>query len=338
MSSVFVIAADDPLTNLRSFTAFSSVDLRRLEAGEVLGEPGSQMAFPNGISIETCFAVFVPAAEAARRLQIWDPSLHGTVKTLQFHLVEKNCTAADFQNLRLDPANSPQRWLIEKSLGTIGSKSELNLTREECQRLANLARTKPGPEGISMYWSKVLLDRAAQFQRQGFAGLPLYEMAGKPISALAHLRALMAERETVAREFAPLLTECGMLGDNSKSSLEPFHYWALYEANRHATLTLGAVYLLPVGERFQLLDVQYYVNGTYYTFATLYDVWPIELRQKPAALVWRGDFFSAPRLAYTRGVERLAYAAVMLQELKDSIRSFQKEALKPSELPLKAQP
>ena len=159
LRSSLLIAADDPLATLRSFSAFSSVDLRRLEAGEVLGEPGSQMEFPNGISTETCFAVFVPAAEAARRLQIWDPSLRGTLKTLQFHLVNKSCTVADFQNLRLDPANRPQRWLIDKSLATTGNKSELNLSRDECQQLASLARTKPGPEGIGAYWSQLLLDR-----------------------------------------------------------------------------------------------------------------------------------------------------------------------------------
>lgn len=333
------VAADDPLPSLKSFSAFTSVDLRRLEGGEILGEPGSQMEFPNGISTETCFAVLVPAEEAARRLQIWDPSLHGTLKTLQFHLVKKSCTAADFQSLTLLPANRPQRWLIDKSLATVSGKSELNLSRDEGQQLSALARTKPSPEAISAFWSKVLLDRTTRFQEQGFAGLPRYEMADQPISPLVHLRALLAERKAIAGEFAPLLNRCGMLGDSGKPTLEPFHYWALYEANRHATLTLGAVYLLPTSDRFQLLDVQYYVNGTYYTFATLYDVWPIELGQKPAALVWRGDFFSAPRLAYTRGVERLAYAAVMLQELKSSIRSFQKEVLNPAaELPLKPQP
>lgn len=339
LRSSLLIAADDPLGSLRSFSAFTSVDLRRLEALEVLGEPGSQMEFANGISTETCFAVFVPAAEAARRLQVWDPSLRGTLKTLQFHLVNKSCTAADFPKVILNTANRPQRWLIDKSLATANSKSELNLTRDECQALANLARTQPAPEGISAYWSKLLLDRTTQFQRHGFAGLRPYEVAGQTVSPLAHLRALLTEREAVAREFAPLLKECGILGESGKAALEPFHYWALYEANHHATLTLGAVYLLAAGDRFQLMDVQYYVNGTYYTFVTLYDVWPIELRQKPAALVWRGDFFSAPRLAYARGVERLAYAAVMLQELKDSIRLFQKEVLKPaSELPLKPLP
>jgi hypothetical protein len=104
----------------------------------------------------------------------------------------------------------------------------------------------------------------------------------------------------------------------------------LYEANRRATLTLGALYLLPLADRYQLLDAQYYVSGTYYTFVTLYEVWPIQAGGKLGALVWRGDFFSAPTLAYTRGVERLAYGAFMLQEPKKTIRSFQKDVLNPN--------
>jgi hypothetical protein len=141
---------------------------------------------------------------------------------------------------------------------------------------------------------------------------------------------MLGERPPLAREFAPLLGECGLLQDHGAASLKPFHYWGLYEANRHATLTLGAVYLLPLEDRYQLLDVQYYVSGTYYTFVTLYQVWPIQVGGKAGALIWRGDFFSTPTLAYTRGVERLAYGAFMLQELKKTIRSFQNQILKPS--------
>lgn len=322
------VAAADPLQKLGSFSAFSSVDIKRLEAGEILGEPGSQMDFPNGISTETCFVVPIPADEAAKRLQMWDPSLHGTLKTLEFHPIAKSCTDADFQSLRLNPGNRPHRWLLDKSLATTAAKSELHLSREECQRLANLANTKPSAESINAYWSRVLLERTKQFQQTGFAGLPSYEVTSQRVSPQAHLRTLMSEREAIAREFALLLQQCGMFGTDGKATLDPYHYWALYEANHHATLTLGAVYLRPEADRFQLLDVQYYVNGTYYTFATLYEVWPIQLGQKSGALIWRGDFFSAPKLAYTRGVERLAYAAVMLQELKTSIRYFQTKALK----------
>src|ERR1041384_2556390 len=63
LASVIVSAsaADDPLKKLGSFSAFSSIDLKRLEAGEILGEPGSQMDFPNAISTETFFAVPISA-------------------------------------------------------------------------------------------------------------------------------------------------------------------------------------------------------------------------------------------------------------------------------------
>jgi hypothetical protein len=35
-----------------------------------------------------------------------------------------------------------------------------------------------------------------------------------------------------------------------------------------------------------------------------------------AALVWRGDFFCARRFAFTKGAERMAYGAIVIQEIK----------------------
>jgi len=83
-------------------------------------------------------------------------------------------------------------------------------------------------------------------------------------------------------------------------------------------------YLLPVGDHHQLLDVQYYVSGVYYACVTLYEVWPIREGARLGSLVWRGDFFAAPTLAFTKGTDRLAYGAIMLQELKKAVRCFQK--------------
>ena len=113
----------------------------------------------------------------------------------------------------------------------------MNLTREEGRRLADLAKSKPGPEKISAYWSKVLLDRATLFQGVGLKGLPSYEMGAQPVSPAVHLQALVSERKSIAREFAPLLRECGLIGSEPNAARDPFHYWALYEVSRHATLT-----------------------------------------------------------------------------------------------------
>jgi hypothetical protein len=316
-----------PLEHLKTFSAFASVDPRSLQAGEILGEPGSLMKFPNGISAETCFLVPLPAAEAAKRLQLWDPSLRGTLKTLEFHPISNSCSIADFQNLILKPDIRAQRWLLEKTVAPLGRNSELNLTRDEARQLGDSVKASHDPPTVSAGWSRILLGRALEFQRHGFADMPPYELSGQTVQPAAQLRAMATERPSVAREFASLLRQCGVLEDKGAATIEPFYYWALYEANHHATLTLGALYLLPLSDRFQLLDAEYYVSGTYYTFITLYDVWPVQGAGKAGALVWRGDFFSAPTLAYTQGVERLAYGAFMLQEVKKTIRSFQHEVL-----------
>jgi hypothetical protein len=321
--SVATFAATDPLERLKSFSEFPAVDLRRLHAGDILGEPGSLMNFPQGISAQTCFAVPVTAEEAAKRLLVWDPSAHETLKAIAFHPVSEPCQAVDFQNLNLRSNKRSFLWLLDKTRATTAGESELNLTRDEARQLADCAKENPDPQAISGCWAKLLLERVTEFQRRGFSGVPPYEATGETVSPAAQLRAMLREQPTVAGEFAPLLEKCGVLGDEEAATLKPFHYWGLYEANHHATFVLGVVYLLPLGDHYQLLDAQYYVSGTYYTFVTLYEIWPTRVGEKSEALVWRGDFIAAPTLAFTKGFDRLAYGAIMVQEVKKAIRSFQ---------------
>lgn len=321
--SVAAFAGTDPLESLKSFSEFPAVDLRRLHEGDILGEPGALMDFPQGISAQTCFTVPVTAEEAARRLQFWDPSTQRTLKAFEFRAVSDPPKPGDFESLRLESNRRPFRWLLDKTLATTDGKSELNLTRDEARQLADCAKGNPDPQAIGVCWAKLLHERATAFRRGGFAGVPPYEATGETVSPSAQLQAMLREQPPVAREFAPLLRQSGVLGDEGTATLKPFHYWSLYEANHHATFTLGVVYLLPLGDRYQLLDAQYYVSGTYYTFVTLYEVWPTGAGEKPGALVWRGDFIAAPTLAFTKGFDRLAYGAIMLQEVKKAIRAFQ---------------
>ena len=318
-----VFAATDPLATLKAFSDFPAVDVRRLHAGDILGEPGSLMSLPQGISAQTCFTVPVTAEEAARRLLVWDPSAHEALKALAFHAVNEPCQAADFQSLNLKSSRRSFLWLLDKTLATTAGQSELNLTRDEARQLADCAKGNPDPQAIGGCWAKLLQERATAFQRRGFAGVSPYEATGETVSPAAQLRAMLGEQPTVANEFAPLLQQCGVLGDVGIATLKPLHYWGLYEANHRATFVLGVVYLLPLGDHYQLLDAQYYVSGTYYTFVTLYEVWPTRVGEKPEALVWRGDFIAAPTLAFTKGFDRLAYGAIMVQEVKKAIRTFQ---------------
>ena len=321
--SAVTFAASDPLNNLKGFTSFQSVELQKLLDGEILNDRASLMNSPDGISAQTCFVVPLPAAEVAKRLQAWDPSHHNTLKVAAFQALRSPCSPDDFQRLNLGPEQFGLGWLLDKTLATTAAKSELNLTHDEARQLATCAKSNSDPQGVGACWADLLRERATAFQDQGFAGVPPYEANGETVSPTAQLRSMLREESSVTHEFAALLRQTGVFGGERTTALKPLQYWGLYEANHRPTLNLGAIYLLPVDDHYQLMDVEYYVSGSYYDAVTLCEIWPIQIGDKTAALVWRGDFCSARTLAFTKGTERMAYGAIMVQEIKKIIRCFQ---------------
>ena len=325
--SVATLAADTgPFESLKSFSDFQQVDLNRLLNGDILSERGSLMDFPNGISAQTCFVALVPAEEAAKRLQMWDPSPHVELKAFAFHSLHVPCEPVDFQQLDFKTSQRPVRWLLDKIVASTPATSELNLARAEAQELAGCVRKRADPRKVSECMAKLLLGRASAFQQKGLDGCQPYEMAGESVSPAVQLRTMLREQLVIAHEFSPILKKVGLLENETVPSLTPFYYWTLFDADYHGTINLGAVYQLPVGNHFQLVDMDYYVSGNFYASATLFEVWPVQVRGKPGALVWRGDFFAAPMLAFTKGTERIAYGALMLQDIKKEIHCFQDEA------------
>ena len=122
------------------------------------------------------------------------------------------------------------------------------------------------------------------------------------VNPASHLRSLLQEQVLIAREFAPLLQRAGLVnGRAAMSPIRPSYYWRLFEADHHATLSLGAMYFLQVGDHYQMLDIEYYVSGTYYTTATLYEIWPIRDGVRTGSLVWCDVLCSAPILRFATG-------------------------------------
>lgn len=320
-----VARASDPLEDVRRFSDFAATDLRHVLDGDILGARSSLMNFPNGLSAQTCFVTPEAAGETARRLQVWDPLPHETLNVFAYQPMRGPCATADFQGLNLESNQGGIRWLLDKTLATTADKSDLNLTRAEAQQLANCARSNPDPQDIGACWGELLCDRAAAFQREGFDGLPPYEANGVTVSPGTQLREMMRDQPAISRQFATLLRESGLLGGGRAGSLTPTLYWTLFEANHHATLSLGAIFLLPQGDHYQLMDVQYYVSGKYYAAATLCEIWPLHIGEKSETLVWRGDFVAAPSLAFTKGTDRMIYTAILLQEIKKVVRCFQND-------------
>jgi hypothetical protein len=133
----------------------------------------------------------------------------------------------------------------------------------------------------------------------------------------------LLDQSRIAKEFAPILNACGLLDQDKKIDLAPEYYWSLFDADHHDTFNLGVIYRLAVGDHYEVVDVGYYASGSFFAEITLYEIWPISGGGKSGSLVWRGDLLSAPVLAYTKGTERIAYGALMLQDIKKSIHFFQ---------------
>jgi hypothetical protein len=315
-----------PVEAITNFSDFQQIDLNRVLNGDIFSERGSLMNFPNGISAQTLYALPLPVEQAARGLQLFDPSPYSELNVFAFHALHSPCESVDFQALDFQNRQKPVRWLLNKTVATTPARSELNLTHDEAQQLVGCLAKQADPQKASECWAKLLQARASAFQQNGLAGMMPYQVAGESVSPAEQIRSMLLEQLEIAHEFLPILKGIGLLGKDTMPSLTPFYYWTLFDADYHGTISLGAVYLLPVGNHFQIIDLEYYVNANYYTSATLYEVWPVQAEGKSEALVWRGDFFAAPTLRFTKGTERIAYGALMLQDIKKEIRCMQDEA------------
>jgi hypothetical protein len=329
--SIFLVAAvgcatalADPVSELKSFSDFKQVELDRLMKGEVLTERGSLMDFPNGITVQTCFAVPYPPEKVARCLQQWDPSRHQELKVFGFGRLSAPVVMKDFDSLDISGKPYPVRWLREKISATTESHSDLNLNRAEAKELSDCVQKSDAPATVKQCFSKLLLARATAFQRSGFFGGAAYELGSETVLPGRQLQAMLGEQTRIEKEFDAILKQSGILtGKDAK--LTPVYYYSFFDANHKASLSLGAMFMMPTGERIQLVDTEYYVCANYYTSTVLYEIWPIRAAGKEGSLVWRGDFFAAPTLAITKGTERVAYGALMLQSVKQFVRHFSED-------------
>jgi len=316
----------DTLAGLKQFSDFPKIDIKRLLEGEILSQRGPLMKFPNGISSQLVFAVPASPAETVQRLQRWDSKRCPSLKVYATQEFGDPSELKDFGNLYLylDPALRPVKWFLDQTKETTANSSVLNLTQIEAAGLAGCAGKDSSPKALGACWGNLLHARAAGFQRSGFASTLPYDFDVSPVNPAAHLRLMLQEQAGISGEFAPLLQRAGLLGDAAGSApLRPSYYWRLFQADHRATLSLGATYELAVGDRYQRLEVEYYVSGTYFTSATLYEIWPIREGGKTGSLVWCDVLCSAPALRFASGIERLASGVILVLEFKKMVHCFQ---------------
>jgi len=318
--------APDTLAGLKQFSDFSKIDTKRLLAGEILSQRGPLMKFPNGISSQLCFAVPKSPAETVKRLQTWDPTRCPSLDVYATYTLNDPIELKEFYGLyrHLDPKNRPVRWFWNQTLDTTAQSSDLNLTQNEALELTRCVGKNANAKTIGDCWGKLLFARVSGFQRNGITGSLPYEFDVESVNPASHLRSLLQENVLVARAFAPLLQRAGLVdGRTAIPPIRPTYYWRLFQADHRAVISLGATYLLQVGDHYQMLDIEYYVSGTYYSSATLYEIWPIRDGGRSGSLVWCNVLCSAPTLRFAAGIERLAIGVIITLEFKKCVRCFQ---------------
>jgi len=316
----------NPLAGLKEFSDFPKIDVRRLLEGEILSQRGPLMKFPNGISSQLVFAVPTSPEETIKRLQTWDSKLCPSLKVYASQDLHLPSEPGDFARLYkyLDPGLRPVKWLLDQTMATSARKSALNLTQIEAAKLARCVGKDASAKTVGSCWGDILLARALDFQRKGFAGALPYEFDLASVTPAQHLRSMLEEQVGISREFAPLLQRVGLVGGGAGIvPLTPSYYWRMFQADHRATLSLGATYDLGVGDHYQRLEVEYYVSGTYYTSATLYEIWPVQEGGRTGSLVWCDVLCSAPELRFASGIERLASGVILVLEFKKMVRCFQ---------------
>lgn len=272
---------------MKRFSDFSTIDMMRLLEVEILTQRVSLMNFPNGNSSQFCYAVPTPPAETARQFRKWEPTHCKSLKVHVSRRLRNLCELKEFSDLSLylDPGHRPIQRLFDKTMATSSGKSGLNLTRNEARELAGCVGKDADPKTLGACRARLLFARASDFQRNGFAGTHPYESGEKPVNPSSRIRSMLQEQVRISSEFDLLLKRAGLVsGGDGVSPLRPDCFWSLFEADHHATLSLGAMYELIIAERHQLLSIEYYVSGTYYASATLYEIWPLSYGGRKAPL------------------------------------------------------
>jgi len=135
---------------------------------------------------------------------------------------------------------------------------------------------------------------------QGFRGVTPYEPTASPCHRPNSFGRCCGTDVGIPRVRGPAAAERGPRCA-AVSEVTPLPYWGLYEANHRTMLNLGAIYVLPVEDHYQLMD------GSITSAQLQWRDHPVRdladpNRDKSVALVWRGDFVSARTLALVKGL------------------------------------
>ena len=301
----------DPITDLRSLSAFKDADLSKLAGGNISAAPITNMRFARDMSVQSAYVVRAPVRTTVGLLQQWDPARHPELRIyLQGNLSERT-GPTNFQNLASAPLTSSIRAFIAATQKLPGYASGLQYTSDDSSGTGI-------PKPVVSFWGQVLSQRANGFVSGGLGAVPAYP--GTDISPATEVSQLIESSGEARSYFSPMISSTPAGG--GRGSLTPSLSWQLFDADGQAVVSLDAFYARPVADGYQTADIGYYASGRYYAVVTLQQLWPVQVDGRDATLVWRVDLVSSPAYSAEHGVDRLGSGAATMREIQRNIRAF----------------
>jgi len=305
-------ARADALADLSRYSVFQQVDPASLSGGKVLTLRGPALNSPRDLTVQALYLIHAPVARTVELHRQWDAGKHSELKVYVHHDFSTHPTLSDFS--QGFPDNGPFRRLSDAT-GKLPETGDLQLSKDE----AAAFRSSGG--SVQGFWSQVLFHRATDFLQHGLSGLPPYDTADGSVRVADEANRLLGEQPRLRAAFAPLIAR-SPLGGGSGSLLP---YWELFDVEGEAACSLGVATSVQTGDSAQMLDLQYYASGGYYTFITLYQFWPVTVEGKPATLVWRVDSISSVSLSDLSQFEKMGSGAAMMKDVQRIVNFFQKD-------------
>ena len=303
-----MLRAAEPADAFRPWSAVEKFEVEKLARGRIATECNGSMSFARGISAQVVYVVNAAPEIALHSLLTSDPTKRPEQETWQRPLFH-NEIEAGFGRIKLDAKIAPVRRLLE----AMRKRDGLHLSRDEIARL-------PGGGGIGeaqRFWAETMRQRWTQWTQHGEL------RATEEFDVRGEIGSLLKGEPKVAHHFAALLSPFTQPGAPAAAAV---HYWDVSNVNGTAAVCLGAIYTRVVDGRAQLLDVSYYASSGYLASVTLYELVPVTLDGQPRTLAWEGCMVSAPELAGGLGVKKAIGSRLMVGDLEDSVRFFQKDA------------
>ncbi|MEM9445171.1 MAG: hypothetical protein AAGA18_07435 [Verrucomicrobiota bacterium] len=298
--------------------AFKIEDVKTLKANSILGKRVRINARSSAMAVETCFLINGKPKDVRASIMKWDPSKHKNSGVILHRRIGKGISEKSFSDMQLTRARRRGVWMLNQTGELRDTKFPLNLSNVEANELFKIyeghgKNLDKSLNDINKAWRTIIASRSLAFKRGGLNKLSTYDNSGRSTSISTELKKVISGLPALKQDFDPILRRILSGGGN------PDFYFEHILIQGDMAFLAGCYLQSELQNKLFLSDMQFYVSHTIYGTFVLYQLEPYP-EDSSKTLVWRLDIVLAPPIIGGGGMERMASANVLLQEVKKVVK------------------